>query len=266
MPKLNTTIDNLELKTNRVIGTVPSSDWTDNQYPSAKTLYTTYDALHNDFNGVSARCSSLESTCGTLTTTCNGLTSTCNNLSTSYNSLAASIINIAHPVGSIMITSTNANPASTIGGSWVLVDKGFADRSGYLTSTHWTTTNARLTDSNSALYMLKDHMISIRLGLTTTATLSDSTIELGKLNLSTLGVSELPYTIVSDVAASDGGNCTVSYTIVGNGTITTTDVLALDSSHSLASGNTLSIHINQAVSHTEMLDAYCDKFYWKRTA
>lgn len=45
MPKLNTTIDNLEWKSNKVIGAVPSAEWTDAQYPSAKTLYNAYNTL-----------------------------------------------------------------------------------------------------------------------------------------------------------------------------------------------------------------------------
>ena len=46
MPKLNTTIDKLELNTNKVINaTMPSASWTDTQYPSAKTLYNMYNKL-----------------------------------------------------------------------------------------------------------------------------------------------------------------------------------------------------------------------------
>ena len=47
MPKLNTTIDNLELKSNKVINATPSAAWTDAQYPSAKTLYNVYTSLLN---------------------------------------------------------------------------------------------------------------------------------------------------------------------------------------------------------------------------
>ena len=43
MPKLDTTIDNLERKSNKVTGTTPSASWTDTQYPSAKTLYNAYN-------------------------------------------------------------------------------------------------------------------------------------------------------------------------------------------------------------------------------
>jgi hypothetical protein len=47
MSKLTTTVDNIELKTNKVTASVPSSTWTDSQYPSAKTLYNTYNKLLN---------------------------------------------------------------------------------------------------------------------------------------------------------------------------------------------------------------------------
>lgn len=48
MPKLETTIDNLQLKSNLVISnSAPLSTWTDIQYPSAKTLYNTYTNMLN---------------------------------------------------------------------------------------------------------------------------------------------------------------------------------------------------------------------------
>ena len=220
MPKLNTTIDNLEWKSNKVTGATPSSSWTDAQYPSAKALYNVYSKL----------------------------------------------VNIAHPVGSIMITSTNTNPSASVGGTWELVDKGFTDRMVYIPSSSWTAGAADFVSETNSIVELADHTVSLRLSLTNTATLNDTEAVLGTLNLSTVGITELPYTIVSDVTASDGGQCTISYSIVAGGKITATDVLAIGGSHSLTAGNTFSIHINQTVSHTRMLDSFCNKFYWKRTA
>ena len=232
MPKLNTTIDNLELKSNKVIGATPSASWTDAQYPSAKALYSAYTSA----------------------------------ISTA-NSYAQSLaLNVAHPVGSIMITSSNASPASTVGGTWELIDKGFADISGYITSAHWTAGTADLVGAQGSLFLLKDHIISIRLNLTNNAALTDSTSTLGTLNLNALGITTLAHTVVSDVTASDGGQSTISYSVGLGGAITTSDVLNLDGKHNMAAGNTFSIHIMQAISHPEMLDAYCNKFYWKRTA
>ena len=47
MPKLNVTADQLELKTNKVFADIPDSSWTDEQYPTAKSLYTAYSELAN---------------------------------------------------------------------------------------------------------------------------------------------------------------------------------------------------------------------------
>lgn len=220
MAKLSTTIDNIELKTNKVTATTPSSSWTDAQYPSAKALYGAYTKL----------------------------------------------VNIAHPIGSILITTTNTSPAATVGGTWELVDKGFAERMVYIPSSSWTAGAAEFRSETNSVLELADHTVSLRLSLENTAALSDTETVLGTLNLSKVGITELPYTIVSDVTASDGGQCTISYSIVASGEISVTDVLVLGGSHSLAAGNTFSIHINQTVGHDRMLDSFCDKFYWKRTA
>lgn len=50
MPKLNTTLDNIETVENKVIGTTASAAWTDSQYPSAKTLYNVYNNLNSNIN------------------------------------------------------------------------------------------------------------------------------------------------------------------------------------------------------------------------
>lgn len=241
MSKLNATTNQIELNTHKVTGTAPSSSWTDAQYPSAKALYSAYTSLNESITKVATRCTNLE---------------------TSY----SKVLNIAHPIGSIMITSTNTNPASSVGGTWTLVDKGFTDRMAYIPSSSWTAGAADFTGETNSIVELADHTLSLRLSLTTTAALSDTETTLGTLDLSTVGITELPYTIVSDVTASDGGQCTISYSIVAGGKISSTDVLTVGGSHSLAAGNTFSIHVNQTVGYTRMLDSFCNKFYWKRTA
>lgn len=221
MPKLNTTIDNLEWKSNKVTGSVPSSSWTDAQYPSAKTLYNAYNKL----------------------------------------------INIAHPIGSILITATNTNPASTIGGTWVLVDKAF--KFAYFDAAlneadFWTNTNASLKQYSNIL--INDHEISLRLNIWLDIQLDDSELELGKLNVAACGITEFSHTIFSDVSISDGGNCTVAYKLSQDGTISVLEVLNLDGTHSMDSGQNFYINLVQPIYHTKMIDSFCDKFYWKRTA
>ena len=216
MPKLNTTVDNIELKSNKLLSsaTITSSTLTDAKYPSAKA-----------------------------------------------------VLNITHPVGSILTTSTNTNPAATIGGSWELIDKAFKNSYvdvGLNESTYWTNTNAGLVQYSNV--MLVDHNIAIRLNLSLEKDLSDSTTVLGKLNLPLCGISELSYAVLSDVAISDGGNCTINFKMAQDGEISVMEVLNLDDTHSMASNQTFYLNIVQPIMYTKMLDSFCDKFYWKRTA
>ena len=215
MPKLNTTIDNLELKSNKVTATTPSSSWTDAQYPSAKALYSAYSKL----------------------------------------------VNVAHPVGSIMITSTNANPASTVGGTWELIDKGFTAFAASGANFFTPATNV----SESGTFVARaGNTLRIRAALTINAEATDTGMTLGTFNLSSIGVTSLATDFTGSVSYSDGSNCGVSWNIVSNtGVLSLTDVF---DATKLVTGNAFSFDITVPVIYTQMLDSFCDKFYWKRTA
>lgn len=227
MPKLDTTIDNLERKTNKVTGTVPSADWTDTQYPSAKTLYNAYNNLTN-------------------------------------------MINLVHPIGSVLTTSSKVNPAETLGGTWTLVDKSLKNTSKVLDSTYWTKpANSELKAeiiSGTSVINITDHIISIRLNIKTKVDINDTGAELGKLLLESCGVNQTMFAVINDTTFSDEKNCVISYTFSKDGTLTITDILGLSGSNTLASGASFYIHIVQPVYQEQMLDEFCDKFYWKRTA
>ena len=46
MPKLDTYVENIQLKSNMVDADLPSADWTALQYPSARSVYQLYDIVH----------------------------------------------------------------------------------------------------------------------------------------------------------------------------------------------------------------------------
>jgi hypothetical protein len=213
MPKLNTTIDNLEWKSNKIISTstVSPNSWTDAQYPSAKTL-----------------------------------------------------LNIAHPVGSILTTSTNVNPAATLGGTWELVDKAFKDLYITLDSTYWTATNATIGEASNVL--LADHSIAIRLNLIASSEFNDESKAVGTLNLAKCGISSLSYSVNYCPIISDLGNCVMSYKITSDGAISMHEVLNVNDTHVMPSGSDFFINLTQPINSNKMLDDFCDKFYWKRTA
>ena len=223
MSKLNATIDQIELNTNKVTGTAPSSGWTDTQYPSAKALYNAYSSL----------------------------------------------LNIQHPIGSIIITSTKTNPANTLGGTWVLVDKAFKNTYINLNSTHWTKANANLYGYSSI--MLNDHTISLRLGLETTkaitaADVNNVSLTLGTVDITAFGISSLSHTIYNAVAFSDNGQSTICYRIATNGQIDLFDVLHADGTHTMPTASSFYIYLVQPINYDVIQDDFCDKFYWKRTA
>lgn len=226
MPKLNTTTDNLELKSNKVTAATPSASWTDAQYPSAKALYN------------------------------------------AYNKSDAKLLDIAHPVGSIMITTTNDNPSATVGGSWSMIDKGFKNTYTVLSSANWTKTNADLiytTEASTAT--LIDHNVNIRLKVQPTVPLTDSDVVLGTLKLSTLGINRLQSSILYATTQSDGGQCSIVYSVEHDtGKILVHDVLNVDGTHTMPASENFFININQDISGGMMQEDSCDKFYWKRTA
>ena len=213
MPKLETTVDNLELKSNKIISTstVTPDAWTDAQYPSAKTL-----------------------------------------------------LNIAHPIGSVLTTSTNSDPALTLGGSWELIDKAFKDTYITLDSSYWTANAATIGELSNVL--LTDHSISIRLKLITTVEISDEAIELGKLDLTSCGIEELSHAVFYNPIISDVGNCTMNYRMMQDGTISIHEVLNIDGTHKMAAGSDFFILLVQPIRYSKMFDSFCDKFYWKRIA
>lgn len=226
MPKLDTTIDNLERKTNKVTGTVPSSSWTDAQYPSAKTLYNTYNNLTD-------------------------------------------MINLVHPIGSIITTSTNTNPANTLGGSWELVDKSLKNTSIVLDSTYWVKpANSELKSElvTGSVINMTDHTISVRLSVKSNVALSDTEVSLGKLVVPSCGVTALMHALIYDATTSDAANCTICYRMERDGTVYVSDVFGVSGTQTAPAGTSFNIHTIQPVYHTQMLDEFCDKFHWKRTA
>lgn len=250
MPKLNTTIDNLELKTNRVTATTPSASWTDAQYPSAKALYSAYSSLNTSVGGVSTRCGTLETRCGTIETTCGTLTE-------SYDKL----VNIAHPVGSVMITSAKENPSSKVGGgTWTLIDKEFA--SSHTNNSKYFTPAANVALAG-AWVTRNGHTMRVRISITVNATPTDTGMTLGTFDCEAAGIANIPVNYTGLTTHSDAANCGLVWAMTTAGELTMTDVV--DAS-TIPTGNGFNIDFTFPVTQALMLDSFCDKFYWKRTA
>ena len=181
-------------------------------------------------------------------------------------------IDIAHPVGSILCMSSNTNPSTLYGGTWTLVDKELSYRWHDLAASGgWSATYANVQTTAGA--RIGGHAMDIRLELTTTTALSDSTIELGYINPNAFGITEFPLVYRYVPFSYDGGGVkdVVGQTIIANnGKVTVEDIwtaTADGASHTYASGSSLAIIYHfSSIPFNYMLDSYCDKFYFKRIA
>ena len=165
-----------------------------------------------------------------------------------------------YPVGAVYINSTNTNPNSKLGGTWALVDKGFSSYAGNDTSIFTPASNIAI---NSA-YISRSHgAIRIRLSLAVNTALSDTGVSFGKFNWDKVGISNLSMGYEAQVTFSDGANAGILYNVAYTGEVNQLDTFGLSS---IESGKTFVLDLTFTTAQHTMLDSFCDKFYWKRTA
>lgn len=167
-------------------------------------------------------------------------------------------------IGDIVITSTNENPSSRLGGTWELFDKEFSYKGG--TFDNCFTSNTSNVKSYDFKFVRSGHNIFIRLNVVNKVALTDTTIDLGKFNWEVLGFRSLYYGMFELVGASDGGQALVMARIQASGEMTTTDVHNINGSHNIGAGSVTYWNFSYPIHYEVMLDEACDKFYWKKTA
>lgn len=176
-------------------------------------------------------------------------------------------------VDTIIITKTNTNPSSMYGGTWELIDKKFKTAE-YNTGFTINSTNASSYDS--FVVIPEGHHISIRVYVTLKVALSTSSLVLGTFDATKFGGnSKISIQQVYFLGDCDGGNGVAIMTAVATGSTSsdTTNLTAYkaickgkDTSTTIASGNKIKCFFEVPFTTSQMNDAFCDRFYWKRTA
>ncbi len=247
--------DNLNYGTNMVIQShgnmfVGAGDSVDNIYKNttSKTgerLYLTADSDIHFYTGVANDASSYKTPL------------------ILYNNGTSSL----YPVGSVYITSTNSNPASYLGGTWSLIDKGFKLTEPYNAGTNVFTLNTTNTTSLTSCWVSRyDHMLQIEIVWVNKVVGNDNTISWGNFNMAALGTTGTFGVTVRHDGFSDGGNGFLQIALSNTGELVSYDVVTKAANGTIAAGNTLYFTALLPIRMSSMLDSFCDKFYWKRTA
>lgn len=163
-----------------------------------------------------------------------------------------------HPVGSVVVTSNNTTP--DLPGTWELIDKEFKSEAS--SSNDLFTENSTNCEISSCYFTRSGHSLQIRLRFMNKVALGDTNLELGNFSLEALGVTSLPYALYNVIGASDGGNALLTMIVdYDDGTLT-----HAESTSNVEADNTCYLLFDVDVTASRMIDSFCDKFYWKRTA
>lgn len=176
------------------------------------------------------------------------------------------ILNLMYPIGCVYCTQTPNNPNELLGTDfeWELVDKEFKHQYIFKSNTAIGTLNGLSAADVRVLF--NGRSIQLEFNATTKTNITDSEVTLLTINRNVIGLVSSPETIsYRYLGFSDGGNNVFFATYNSNtGVMKTVDAVG-DGSHKISSGQT--IYWTQTIYASrieDMLDSFCDKFYWKR--
>lgn len=254
MAQLNATINEIELKTNRLSSgadLAQMTTWNDEQYPTAALL-------RDVANNINSR------------------------IVSSGTGGAAAV----YPIGSIIMTDSDTNPGQEVFGGplpgrWVMVDQAFKHTNVLLTTNDWTTGTNISTGIATLQYgtMIRDgHIISLHLELVLQQQLSGSNVVLGNIKKEACGLAlgggggkfysgggpKLAF-----ARYSNDTSFVLCYTLSSDGRFQVQEVLSSKGNNNeltMRTGTIITIDAIASTQFGEMAYTACDRFYWKRTA
>lgn len=185
--------------------------------------------------------------------------------STDYDTVWASLVDKVYPVGICIETSDSSfDPNTAWGGTWELIDKEF--KSEVSSSDALFTANSTNCELSSCYYTRSGHSLQIRLNFTNKVALTDSAVDLGNFNYDELGITTMPFSLYYELGTTDDGNGIFLFCVdYESGNIESREVLSKND-NSIAVDSSCYLLFESVVTASRMIDSFCDKFYWKRTA
>lgn len=168
------------------------------------------------------------------------------------------------PIGSVYVSETNTSPAGVLGGEWELVDKllkhaSYNQNSGVISI---NTTNVE--SLSSSLITVDGNTVEIYITFTTKVALGDTTVELFTINLEDIGIETLASKRM--VGFNDAGNGLINASVSSAGVVQSLDVVTKTSGGQITADTGVQFSTTWKVSPGNRLDAFCNRFFWKRIA
>ena len=174
----------------------------------------------------------------------------------------AAILNAFFPIGSAYVTNTNKAPS--FGGTWTLTNKQYAYK--YLTS-GFVSFNTDNVTAGSTYAVIQGDCINLRIDFKPLTAWDDSSVEIGTIDYAAIGISSGGNVTEHALALSDGGQGYAYVTLhPSTGVLTCIDTMGVDGSDTILANQTYILHLKLNIQETQKDSAFCDRFYWKRTA
>lgn len=208
-----------------------------------------------------------------------------NTAAASYRIGDKNIFDILHPIDSIYMTSSNVNPRNLLGfGSWKLIDKGYKYQwieldnvSGGVTwnshNTRPSPTDTSSTGQRQAIALLHGNSIEFRFRWWTNYAISDNEMEICTIPWNKVGISGSGHATYG-VGSSDAANAVFIALLTAPATeslfrLRVDDWIVRDNLASDQYRYTIQdlclLSVNYIAGNPkDMIDSFCDKFYWKR--
>ena len=198
---------------------------------------------------------------------------------------AKATLDKAHPVNSVIMVHkelitgetyevTNPTTFLKLPGKWTLIDKAFKNGTTMIGPPNFSTTVTGFSFSVENA-IRNDHTLTLQLGITvgsaTSVPSGQTLLKMATLNLQSYGVYGLSHNPTNNIAFAVGYNnasSAVCYSIDGSsGELSLRDVLTGGTNaHTLNGSSYIYINTTIPIPYGDMIDSFCDKFYWKRTA
>ena len=169
---------------------------------------------------------------------------------------------LMHPVGSIFITSTNTDPSATLGGTWTLFNKGFTSYAGE--NSEFVTAESNVSGVTCSV-IRNDSTLRVRLGCTLGFNVTDTSTKIAKLNWDKIGINAISYALYSYPVGCDAGDAILLCQVLNeSGEVSINDAIGPNRGNATKDA-TIYIDFTVPIRYSQMIDSFCNRFYWKRT-